>query len=75
MSLSAPAAGPFKVTVAAQQIVQLMTITIQEAQATGSPAVVQSMSNALVEMAALFIAVPDSRLKQQIAQVIRMQTQ
>ena len=75
VSLSAPPAGPFKVTVAAQQIVQLMTRTIQEAQATGSTAVVQSMSNALVEMAALFIAVPDSRLKQQIAQVSRIQTQ
>ena len=63
------AAGPFKVTVAAHSIVQLMMTNIQEAQASASSAVVQSMSNAVVEMASLFVAVPESRLKQQIMQV------
>ena len=58
-------------TVAAHNIVQLMMTVIREAQATGSSAVVQSMSNAVVEMASLFVAVPESRLKQQILEVIR----
>lgn len=68
--MAAPvAAGPFKVTIAARNIVELMTTIMQEAQATGSSAVVQSMSNCLAEIASLFVAVPESRLRQQILQV------
>ena len=66
-------AGPFKVTIVAHKIVQLMSNTIQEAVGSGSTAVVQSTCNGVLEIASLFIAVPDPRLKQQLQQASALQ--
>lgn len=61
-------AGPFKVTIVAHKIVQLMASTVQDALGSSSTAVVQSTCNGVLEVASLFIAVPDPRLQQQLQQ-------
>lgn len=64
-------AGPFKITKVTHTVMQLMGGVIQEAVSSGSPAVLQSMCNAVLDVALLFTS-PSPKLAEQLQQVAQL---
>ncbi|KAL3153383.1 hypothetical protein ABBQ38_011722 [Trebouxia sp. C0009 RCD-2024] len=64
-------AGPFKITKATHTVMQLMGGVIQEAVSSGSPDVLQSMCNAVLDVALLFTS-PSPKLAEQLQQVAQL---
>ena len=62
-------AGPFKITKATHTVMQLVGGFIQEAVSSGSAAVLQSMCNAVLDVAVLFTS-PPPKLCEQLEQVL-----
>ena len=62
------AAGPFKVTKSTHKLMQFIGGIVQEAASSGNSTVVQSMCDAVLDIAVFFTS-PSSKMKEQLAQV------
>ena len=62
------AAGPFKVTKSTHKLMQFVGGIVQEAASSGNSTVVQSMCDAVLDIAVFFTS-PSSKMKEQLAQV------